>query len=114
MGRMKDIYVAREEWANKTAMELDEAVEIVETEYPEYWRVRLYDGILITRIDDCEFVELENDTEDWVECDPAQPEERDAAIASLRERLGNDNCCHECGLPHDEPENTQNTIKENN
>ena len=86
MGRMKDLYIAREEWSEQTSMELDEAVEIVETDYPEIWRVRLSDGILVTRIDDCEFVELENGEDDWVECDPNQPEERDAAIAALRNK----------------------------
>ena len=113
MGRMKDIYIAREEWANALRMELDEDTTIVETDYPEWWTVQLHDGIKVSKVADSWYVEA--DGVDPVEYDPARPHQRDALIAGLRDtKLGNDGCCDECGLPHDEPENTHNTIKENN
>lgn len=67
MGAMKDLYLAREEWAEKIGMQLDENVTIIETPRPDWWRIRLDDGILITRIDDSLFVE--NCIHDWTEID---------------------------------------------
>lgn len=88
---MKDLYLAREEWANNVERDLEEPVKIIEvSDSPEWFMVKLKDGILVSRIDDLEYVELEVEQEflsEPIEVSAKDKQERAKAVLQLRQLL---------------------------
>jgi hypothetical protein len=83
MGRVKDIYIAREEYASKLSELLGENVVILEKNSDanplEWWKFRLSDGVVVSKIDDLAYVEPAP-----IECGAQDFEEIAEAIASVR------------------------------
>ena len=79
MGRIKDIYIAREELREELAKTLGEHVEIEETEWIEWWKFVLADGVVLAKIDDLLYVEPAP-----IECDAKNLDEIREAIYAAR------------------------------
>jgi hypothetical protein len=83
MGAVKAIYTARQEYAEKLSELLSEPVEILENSSPinslEWWKFRLEDGVVVSKIDDLTYIEPAP-----IECDSKDFDEIRTAIAEAR------------------------------
>lgn len=97
MGYMNNLSIARDEWLKQVMTDLGEPLTIVTTPEPEWFMARTNDGIIVSLIDDLEYVELDPETAlakkvfgtAPIECDAKNPEERADAIRNLRNLIKN-------------------------
>jgi hypothetical protein len=85
MGAIKNIWTARQEYAEKLSEALGESVEILENQSPvnslEWWKFRLEDGVVVSKIDDLTYIEPAP-----IECGAKDFDEIRTAIDAVRAR----------------------------